>query len=406
MATQSHDPAAPPDDAARKERRRSKFLLIAATIFVLAGLGWLAWYLLVGQWYEFTDDAYVGANVVQVTPQVAGTVVAVAAEDTDRVEEGQLLVRLDGADARIALQQAEANLARTVRQVQTLFATTAQFDATVAQRRTELERAQADLARREQVGPIGGVSREDVQHARDAVAAARSALRAAEEQLAANRALVDRTSVEDHPDVLAAASRVHEAFLNEARTRIAAPVSGTVARRSVQVGQRVAAGTPLMAIVPLGNVWVDANFKEGQLRDLREGQPAKIEADLYGRHMEYHGRVAGFGAGTGAAFALLPAQNATGNWIKVVQRVPVRIALDPREVRDHPLQVGLSMKVEVDTHAREAERLPREATAPVKQETRVFDALDAAAEARVAEIISRNAGGKSAKPAADHGASR
>jgi len=186
---------------------------------------------------------------------------------------------------------------------------------------------------------------------------------------------------------------VHQAYLDSARTEIRAPVAGVVARRTVQIGQRVAAGTPLMAIVPLENVWVDANFKEGQLRDLREGQPATIEADLYGRHMEYHGRITGFGAGTGAAFALLPAQNATGNWIKVVQRVPVRIALDPQEVQAHPLQVGLSMKVEVETRAREGARLPQgPPQSTTRQQTQVFDALGTAADDRVAEIIARNSG--------------
>ena len=385
--------AAVPAEPETKERKRKRMLLIVAALFLVAGLAWLAWYWFIGQWYEDTDDAYVGANVVQVTPQVAGTVVAVGADDTERVRAGDLLVRLDPADARIALAQAEANLARTVRQVRTLFATSSQFGASVAQRESDLARARADLARRAPLAATGGVSREDVQHARDAVTAAEAALRAAREQLAANRALVDRTDIEDHPDVKAAATRVHEAFINEARTRILAPVSGVVARRTVQVGQRVASGTALMAVVPLENVWVDANFKEGQLRELRLGQPATLESDLYGRHVEYHGRVIGFGAGTGAAFALLPAQNATGNWIKVVQRLAVRIALDPKEVREHPLQVGLSMKVKVDTHDRGGERMPSAASAPTtKQETHVFDTLNAQADARIARIIADNRG--------------
>ncbi len=390
MASPPTVPAATPAPE-RKEARRKRLLLLVAGVFLLAGLGWLAWYLLFGQWYEDTDDAYVGANVVQVTPQVAGTVVAVRADDTEQVKAGDVLVKLDAADARIALAQAEANLARTVRQVRNLFATSGQFDAAVSQRQSDVERARADLARREPLLAVGGVSREDVQHARDALAAAEAALRAAMEQRSANRAMIDRTNVEDHPDVKAAAARVHEAYIDNARTSVPAPVAGMVARRSVQVGQRVTAGAPLMAIVPLDNVWVDANFKESQLRYLRPGQPAKLEADLYGRQVEFQGRIAGFAAGTGAAFALLPAQNATGNWIKVVQRVPVRIALDAKQVREYPLQVGLSMKVKVDTHERGGERLPLGPTAnTTQQETHVFEALDAEADARVAQVIEQN----------------
>ena len=382
-----------PEEMAKRDRKRKRLLLIVGTVFAVIGLGWLCWHLLVGQWYESTDDAYVNGNVVQVTPQVAGTVISIAADDTDRVQQGQLLVELDGADARVALQEAEANLAHAVRQVRTLFATSGQAGAAVEQRQSELERAQADLERRKRIAAIGAVSREELQHAQDAVTAAEAAVRAAREQHSANRAMIDRTTIADHPDVLAAAAKVHEAFLAESRTRIQAPVAGVVARRSAQVGQRVTAGNPLMSIVPIGNIWVDANFKESQLRQLRLGQPAKIEADLYGRHAAYRGRIVGFGAGTGAAFALLPAQNATGNWIKVVQRVPVRIALDPDEVREFPLQVGLSMQVEVDTHSRDGERLPQAGTPSVpKQQTDVFDGGSAAAEARVAEIIERNSG--------------
>jgi len=231
-----------------------------------------------------------------------------------------------------------------------------------------------------------------VQHAREAVEAAGAALRAAEEQHTATRALVDRTTLEDHPDVLAAAAKVHEAYLANARTEILAPVAGVVARRSVQVGQRVAAGTPLMAIVPLEDVWVDANFKEGQLRDLRPGQPVTVEADLYGRHAKYHGRIQGFGAGTGAAFALLPAQNATGNWIKVVQRVPVRIALDASDLDKHPLRIGLSTAVTVDISHDDGDVLAKSpATAPVAQ-TSVYDDVAAKADAAADAIVRDNLG--------------
>jgi membrane fusion protein (multidrug efflux system) len=370
--------------------KRRRVLGLIAFVFLIAAAGYGAWWALSGRYYESTDDAYVGGNIVQITPQVAGTVIAVRAEDTDFVKAGQPLVELDRADAKVALEQAEAQLARTVRSVRNLFATDSQIAAVVAQRDTELAKAREDLARRERASGSGAVSAEEVQHARDAIRSAEAVRNAAREQLSASRALVDRTTVADHPDVQSAAARGREAYLAYARTTLPAPVSGYVARRSVQVGQRVAAGAPLMAVVPLEDVWVDANFKEGQLVHVRTGQPVTLEADLYGGHVEYHGTVAGFGAGTGAAFALLPPQNATGNWIKVVQRVPVRIALDSKELARHPLQVGLSMRVEVDTHSREGVRMTADPRKAAGQATAVFEAQEKLADARVGEIIAAN----------------
>jgi membrane fusion protein (multidrug efflux system) len=382
-------------DAATDPNRKRKVALALVVLVFAAGCAiWAAWWWTAGQWAETTDDAYVGGNVVQVTPQAAGTVVAVRADDTDFVKAGDELVRLDQADARVALEQAEANLARAVRQVRVLFATDGQLGATAAQRETELARAKQDLARREQASADGAVSREEIEHARDAIASAQAGLAAAREQLRANTALTEGTTVAAHPDVSAAAAKVHEAFISFARTSMPAPVSGFIAKRSVQVGQRVSAGTPLMAVVPLDQVWVDANFKESQLADVRVGQTATVIADLYGSHVEYRGKVAGFGAGTGAAFALLPAQNATGNWIKVVQRVPVRVVLDPREVAAHPLQIGLSLRVAIETHDRTGPRLPQAARAPSAQETNVFDAPERKAAERIARIIQDNGGGK------------
>ena len=238
----------------------------------------------------------------------------------------------------------------------------------------------------------GAVAGEEIQHARDTVAAATAALDAADEQLAAQRTLTDHTTINDHPEVREAAAKVREAYLAYARTALPAPVSGFVARRAVQLGQRVSPGTPLMTVVPLDQVWVDANFKESQLSNLRAGQPVKLVSDAYGSSVAYHGKLAGFGAGTGSAFALLPAQNATGNWIKVVQRVPVRIALDPAELRQHPLQIGLSMEVEVDTHQRGGDRLPKVARAAAPYETQAFASTNDLAERRVAEIIAANSG--------------
>jgi membrane fusion protein (multidrug efflux system) len=374
-------------------RRR---LLVATVLGASAavGIAFAGWWLASGRYHESTDDAYVGGNLVQVTPQVAGTVLAIHADDTEYVSTGQTLVELDKADSRVALDQAEAQLAKTVRSVRNLLATDSQLQANVELRRAELARAREDLARRSRLEADvpGAVAAEELQHARDAVASASAALDAASRQLAAQRTLTDHTTIDTHPDVREAAAKVREAYLGYARTAIPAPVSGFVARRAVQVGQRVGPGAPLMTVVPLDQVWVDANFKEGQLPNLRAGQPVRLVADAYGGAVEYHGKLVGFGAGTGSAFALLPAQNATGNWIKVVQRVPVRIALDAAELRQHPLQIGLSMEVVVDTHDRAGERLPKIARSATSYETSAFASMDELADRRVAQIIAANSG--------------
>ena len=359
------------------------------TAFLIVGIAYGTWWHFIGRFSESTEDAYVVGNIVQVTPQVPGVVVAIAADDTEFVKAGQPLIELDKAESRLALDGAEAQLARAVREVRNLMASTAGLEATVTQRRTELAKTKQDLARREGAAS-GAVSAEEIQHARDALAGSQAALDAAEQALTSHRTLIDRTTVESHPSVLAAAARVRDVYLALARTTLPAPVSGYVAKRNVQVGQRVAPGAALMTVVPLEQAWVDANFKERQLTALRIGQPAKVTADIYGNEVEYHGRVAGFSAGTGGAFALLPPQNASGNWIKIVQRVPVRIALDPAELAAHPLQLGLSMQVEVDTHQRDGERLPKtERTQPANQ-TAAFNAADAQAAQRVAAIIAAN----------------
>ena len=388
------------DKAIAKPRNGRRALLLALLIglFLAAGIGYGIYWALVARYAETTDDAYVGGNLVQITPQVSGTVLAIGADDTDYVKAGQILVELDQADSRVALDQAEAALARSVRQVRNLMATTGEIEANVALREAELARTRADLARRAPLAASGALPAEELQHARDAVASTQASLEAARQQLAAQRTLVDRTTVETHPDVQSAAARVREAYLAYARTALPAPVSGIVARRSVQVGQRVGPGTPLMAVIPLDQVWVDANFKERQLLNLRAGQAVKLFADIYGSAVEFHGRVAGFGAGTGSAFALLPPQNATGNWIKVVQRVPVRIALDPAELAQHPLQLGLSMEVEVDTHERDGELRPMAArTAPAYQ-TKAYASLAELADQRVAAVIKANGGDARALP--------
>jgi membrane fusion protein (multidrug efflux system) len=354
-----NDPTTPAPVLPPSRRRRA--LLGMAAVVVLAALGVAAWWWLEWRQVEATDNAYVHAPLVQITPRVDGTVVEVAVDDTDAVRAGQLLARLDDADARLALQRTGAALAQAVREVRVLRSQDGGFDAQVQARRAEVERVRAelaraddDLARRAPLKATGAVSDEAIQHAqatrdaaRSALAAAQAAQAAAERQAAANRALSDGTQTDDHPAVQRAAAALREAFLALRRTELRAPVAGQVARRTVQVGQRVAAGAPLMAVIPLDQVWVEANFKEAQLRRMRIGQPVRLTADAYGRGVEYRGRIAGFGAGTGSAFALLPAQNATGNWIKIVQRVPVRIALERPLPEGFPLRVGLSMHATV-----------------------------------------------------------
>jgi len=376
------------------DNRRKRWLAIVIGAFAVIGLAYGAYWATALRYVQSTDDAYVSGNVVQITPQISGTVVSIGADDTQFVNAGQTLVQLDRSDASVALEQAEAQLARTVREVRNLFATSAQLQAAVTVRQTDLARVTNDLERRERLASSGAVSREELQHARDAYNSAKAAVVAAEQELAANRARVDRTTVDNHPDVRNAAANLRNAYLTYSRTVLPAPVAGFVAKRAVQLGQRVSPGTPLMAIVPLDEVWVDANFKEPQLAAMRVGQPVTLTADLYGGKIEYHGKVAGFGAGTGSAFALLPAQNATGNWIKIVQRVPVRIELDSQELTAHPLQVGLSMQVDVDTHERGGERLPQHAHNAPAYSTDVFGSEQRVADERVKEIIAANEAGR------------
>ncbi len=405
-APASAAPAAPAAAPAPANGNRRKALLGVASVVVLAGIAYAIYWALVLNHFESTDNAYVQGNVVQLTPQVAGTVISIAADDTDFVKAGQPLVKLDPADARVALDQAEAQLAQAVREARILFVNNgtlkAQIDsreADLARARSEVLRAEDDVARRAPLVATGAVGKEEFSHANSQLATAKSVLAAAEsgaqaarDQLASNQSLTEGISVDQHPSVLRAAARVREAYLALRRVELLAPVDGYVARRSVQLGQRVQAGTPLLSVVALNDVWVDANFKESQLRNLRIGQPVELQADVYGKKVDYHGTIEGLGAGTGAAFALLPAQNATGNWIKVVQRVPVRIALDPKEMVSHPLRVGLSMDVKVDVRKTDGHMLADASDRASHFSTAVFDDSNAAADAAVSKIIAANVG--------------
>ncbi|WP_374670712.1 efflux RND transporter periplasmic adaptor subunit [Acidovorax temperans] len=399
-ASQTTSPAA----AGNPQRRKA--LTALAAVVVLAGGAWGVYEWLVASHYENTDNAYVQGNVIQITPQTGGTVMSILADDTDFVQAGAPLVKLDPADARVALEQAEANLAQAVRQARTLYANNGSLaaqinlrQADVAKAQSDINRAQDDLRRRQALTGNGAVSKEELNHAQSQLDSARTALAAAQagvvsarEQLASNQSLTQGVALDQHPNVLAAAAKVREAYLADRRTALPAPVDGYVAKRTVQLGQRVAAGTTLMTVVPLNQVWVDANFKENQLRNLRLGQPATLTADLYGKKVEYKGTIAGMGVGTGSAFALLPAQNATGNWIKVVQRVPVRIALDAEQLKANPLRVGLSMDVTVDTQDRNGHMLADAPRTQAVAQTAVYDALDQGAAEEVARIIAANAG--------------
>jgi membrane fusion protein (multidrug efflux system) len=388
MSDPQQTAAAPAPKQSNGKRRRLMTLIVL--VIIIAAVAYGLYYFLVARFHEATDDAYVNGNVVQITPQVVGTVISVNADDTQTVKVGDPLVALDPADSKVALDQAEANLAQTVRQVRTFFVNNNQYEAQIALRKSDLSRAQDDLKRRMQVAQTGAVSQEEISHARDAVRGAQAALDSAEQELASNRSLTANTTIADHPNVLAAAAKVRDSYINFARNTLPAPVTGYVAKRSVQVGQRVSPGNPLMAIVPLNGVWVDANFKEVQLKHMRLGQPVELTADLYGSSVVYHGKVIGFSAGTGSAFSLLPAQNATGNWIKVVQRLPVRIQLEPKELEQHPLRIGLSMNVDVTIKNEEGGQLGN-AQNTVYQ-TNVFDNYGAQADQEIARIIQQNAG--------------
>ena len=354
--------------------------------------------------YVSTDNAYVNGNIVQVTAQTGGTVIAVNADETDAVTAGSALVNLDPVDAKVMLARAENALARSVREIRGTFASTEGLNAFVKARQADVARARAEVARASQdverrvaLAGEGGVSAEELAHARSALIGAEASLSAAlaaateaGQNLTANEARIEGSVVATNPAVLQAAAELKEAYIAFKRTTVLAPTTGIVAKRGAQLGARVQPGQMLATIVPLTEVWVDANFKEAQLATLRIGQPVKLEADFYGSSVEYHGKVAGLGAGTGSAFSVLPAQNATGNWIKVVQRVPVRIALDPAELEAHPLRIGLSMAATVDTRDESGPAIAGQPSTQSRYSTTVYDGIEAEADAHVQQVIAAN----------------
>jgi len=377
----------PPAEQSNGQRRRA-LLGITAAIIVLAVAAVLYWNLVLTK-RERTDDAYVSGNQVAVSSQLNGTVIAVLADDMQLVQAGQELVRLDPVDAATELNRAGSNLAVSVRQFRQLTQQATQYDSLIVNRRLELARAQDDLQRREPLLAEQAIAGEELRHARDAVQLAQAALTQAESQARAAHAMIDGTTAGTNPSVLLAKGQYLVAWLAAQRNAIVAPVTGHVAQRSVQAGQRIQPGQSLLTIIPLNNLWIDANFKEVQLRNLRLGQVAEVDSDLYGDNAVFHGKVSGIGIGTGAAFSLLPAQNASGNWIKVIQRVPVRIQLDPQELATHPLRIGLSTTVTVDTHDRSGALLATVPNANPVVETTVYTPDLAKADAQAEAIIAK-----------------
>ena len=383
-----NNPTATASPVADNGKRNSRLVILGAVV-VIGVIAYTAYYFLHARFFEETDDAYVASDMVQITSEVSGTINSVHVDNTQQVERGQVLIELDPSDAQIAVASAEAELARTVRNVRGLFSKSSGLKSVINARKIALQSARDDLQRRLKVAADGGVSAEELQHSKDQVAQLEASLATSTEELETNDAQVENTTIANHPQVLSAAASLRQASLALKRTRITAPLSGAVARRNVELGSRIAAGTPLLAVVPLDNAWVDANFKEVQLQHMRVGQPVEVYSDMYGKDVKYQGKIAGLGAGSGAAFALLPPQNASGNWIKIVQRVPVRIALDPQELAKNPLRLGLSMKVTVDMHNTDGSLIATQVrTAP--QQVVISGEQDAKVDTKIADIIKRN----------------
>jgi membrane fusion protein, multidrug efflux system len=369
----------------------SKVLIwVLAAVFVGAGLFVLTYHLLVGRYHVTTKDAYVNGDLIRLSPQISGTVTEIAADESQYVPRGGLLVLLDSHDADVSLAQAKANLGQTLRDVTQLFESVRQAEAQVDAQRAQLILGLQTLHRDRALLGIHGVSQQDVERDEQAVRSARAGIRQAEANLAATRAAVTGTRPETHPRVLLAEANLRSAWLTKARTRVLAPVSGFVMRRIVQLGQQVTPATDMLAMAPLESVWVDANFKETELAKLRINQPVEVTADIYGSHHRYHGRLLGLTGGTGSALAVLPAENATGNWIKIVQRLPVRIGLDAREVENFPLFLGLSMDINVDVHDLRGPSLTKTPAWPAALRTSVYADQDAGVDAEIRRIVGEN----------------
>lgn len=379
--------------ATKTQKRRTIIVLVSIFFIITALICGIYWFLVLRH-HQSTDNAYIAGNQIQIMSQVPGSVITVNVENTDFVKSGTVLVKLDPRDAILELEKAKTNLANSVRQTHQHMINSRQYQANISLRRSELNKLQQDLQRREILGQSKVIGKEELQHAREAVTSAKAALDVAVEQFNANQAIVLDTPLEKQPAVLQAATELRNAWLTLERTQIVTPVNGYVSRRSVQVGARITPATPLMAVVPTDNMWIDANFKETQLADIRIGQPAKITTDFYGKNIVYQGRVEGLDMGTGSAFSLLPAQNASGNWIKIVQRLPVRITIDAEQLKKYPLRIGLSSEVTVDTSNKNGPILAQKIRDNPAYHTNAFTINMAPVDELVIDIINHNSGTK------------
>ncbi len=383
---------APQQPANNKKGKRTRILLILALLFIVIAVAYGIYWFLVLRHHEETDDAYVAGNQVQIMAQVSGSVTKVWADNTDFVKQGDVLVTLDPTDAQQAFEKAQTELASSVRQTRQMMINSKQYQANIEVKKTALAQAQSDLNRRVPLGSANLIGREELQHARDAVTSAQAQLDVAVQQYNANQAMILGTRLEDQPAVKQAAAELRNAWLALQRTKIVSPMTGYVSRRAVQPGAQISPTTPLMAVVPASGLWVDANFKETQLAHMRIGQSATVVSDIYGDDVTYTGKVVGLDMGTGSAFSLLPAQNATGNWIKVVQRLPVRIELDANQLSQHPLRIGLSTLVTVDTSNSDGKVLASQARSTPAYESNAREIGLEPVNTLINDIVQANAG--------------
>ena len=379
-----------PTSSNNKSQQRKKGLSIFILLLLLIAIGSAAYWFFFIKGFEETEDAYVSGNQVMVSAQVAGNIAKINVDNMDPVQAGDVLLELDDTNAKLSFEQAKSNLANAVRQVSQLNYTVKQLKSAVRANEITLAQAQGNLNRRVQLVKDGAIDKESFQHAKEAVELAKANLTTSQNQLEANQALLLDGPLSEQPQIQSAVSNFKQAWLNLERTKIRSPIKGYVARRNAQVGQAVSVGGALMAVVTTDQMWLDANFKETQLTHMRIGQPVKIHFDLYGKDKTFDGKVVGIEMGTGSAFSLLPTQNATGNWIKVVQRVPVRIQLDPQQLAENPLRIGLAATVKVDVSDSQGETLRNQAPTTTLYSTNVLQYDESAVNNLIESIIRDN----------------